>query len=334
MQPTSRADAVGLMKNLNARIAAQFTPIVLTHRRPRVAEITVRHLIDSEGVTPEEIILVVNGEGGLEDRKLQSSLDVIQIDRNSGPANGFSVGLEYALRNRTTEWLYLMEDDAGLLDLPVGRANRIIHDLDARLPDSASIGAVVAYGRVFAGDSGRTVPHVPGVEAPPYAPVDVAAWGATLIRRQVVESGTRPDPGLFFGYEDFDFFLRLQHAGWQLVVDTAAELSVGHQVTDTGRTEVFRGQRPNEQDEPWRHYYRARNFLVLQRRWGNWRWLLDHLLRSLRRWQLTGWNRSVALALARGLFDGFRGRIGPSRRYQRKLGEFPRSGREGGVNAR
>lgn len=306
----------------NRGLGRPFTPVVLTFRRPRIAEETVRHLIASEGIPPEDIVLVINGEGGIVDGQLQSRLDVLRLDHNVGPALGFRTGLEYAVSTRSAPWVYVLEDDAGLLDLPVGRANRIVRDLASR-PDHRSVGAVVAYGRTFAGDTGRTLPHVPGERTPDFARVDVAAWGATLIRREVLaDFGCLPDPDLFFGYEDFDFFLRVRAAGWDVVVDTLSERLVGDQVTDRGRSRVFDGERPTDAREPWREYYRARNFLVIQRRWGNWRWGLDHLLRSARRLQLAGWDRVVAGAILRGLSDGLRGKLGPSPRYQREAGEY------------
>ena len=57
------------------------TAVVLTHMRPGLAGDVVRSLLDVEGVPPERLVVVVNGEGGLDD----AVLEVTGPDRPSDP---------------------------------------------------------------------------------------------------------------------------------------------------------------------------------------------------------------------------------------------------------
>lgn len=290
--------------------------VVLTHRRRRLATGVVRHLIEEEGFLPRDIVLVVNGDGGLDDPALEAAIDVVHLPENLGPAGGFRAGLVHAMARPGVQWAYVCEDDIGLLSLDAPRLERLVARVSA--DGGPSVGAVVAYARVLNGRTGSTVPHAPHgtglVEA------DVAAWGAALVSRRVVEAGVLPDPELFFGYEDFDFFLQMRARGFRLLLDADAYGAVAHEVTDQGRSAVFAGQRPTDVEEPWRSYYVARNFFVLSRRYGHLGWTAAHLAKSLRRLQLapTGAHRR---ALALGLAHGLLRRTGRNDRFVRVTGE-------------
>lgn len=299
--------------------------VVLTYRRPRLATEVVRGLVDREGFPPEDVILVVNGEGGLDDHALEAAVDVVRLPHNVGPAGGFRAGLE-AAADRGARWAYLCEDDVGLFDLPTPRVADLVTRVEATDPD-ARIGGVVAYGRTMDRRTGRTVPHVPeDPDADPLPDTDVAAWGASLVRCDVARAGVLPDPALFFGFEDFDFWLALRRSGWRLTLDARTAAAVADRVFHERRHATLAGRRPTDAEEPWRKYYEARNFLVLRRRYGTGSWTRNHLAMTVRRAQLAGtW--AHARAALHGLIDGLRGRSGPHTRYQRGAGE--RDGRAG-----
>lgn len=292
--------------------------VVLTYRRPRLATEVVRGLVEREGFPPHDVILVVNGEGGLEDTELEASVDVVRLPVNVGPAGGFRAGLEAAAA-RGARWAYLCEDDVGLFDLPTPRVAELVARVDASDPDER-IGGVVAYGRRMDPRTGRTVPHVVEPDSEPLPDTDVAAWGASLVRCDVARSGVLPDPGLFFGFEDFDFWLAMRRAGWRLVLDAPTAAAVADRVFHEQRHAALADRRPTDAEEPWRKYYEARNFLVLRRRYGTASWTRSHLLLTVRRAQLAGtW--AHAGAAFHGLVDGLRRRGGPHRRHQRDTGE-------------
>lgn len=299
--------------------------VVLTHRRPRLATQSVRHLLDVERMAPANIVVVVNGEGGLSDPDLAASVDVVHLAVNTGPAGGMRTALEYATADPGVEWVYLCEDDIGASNLPGPRlqgvrdlARRYEHDHDRPL------GAVVAYGRRLDRRTGLTVPHVPQSEGSGLIPTDVASWGASLVSRRVVDAGVLPDDSLFFGYEDFDFWLAMREAGFDLLLDAGCARHLGHSVHPTGRETALGHARPIDDTEPWRRYYEARNFIHLSRRHGHVGWTATHLAKSVRRGALGG--APHRRAILDGLLDGFRGRTGVRSCYLRDAQAGERSG--------
>ena len=298
------------------------TPVVLTHLRPHLAGNVTRALIEREGFDPAQVIVVVNGQGGLDDRELERAVHMVRLPRNTGPAGGFRAGIVEAFADPSTDWVYLCEDDIGLFSLPAPRiVDLLVRVASVDHPD-APIGAVVAYGRKFVGRGAHTVNVVPAASGGAgLTPVDVACWGATLVSRRVLEAGVLPDPEWFFGLEDFDFFCRVREAGLRVVVDDEAARSVASEQTSEGREGAITAARPTDADETWRGYYHARNSIELARRHGRPGWYAWHLAYSARHLQKAR-SRAARAAILNGLWDGARGRLGENARYGRREGEF------------
>lgn len=295
--------------------------VVLTFRRPRLATRTVRWLVDEQRIPAESILLVINGEGGLDDQELAQQIPTVVLSCNLGPAGGYLHGLRLAAADPRVRWIYVVEDDACLLPLPHDHVEQLTRAAELTGGDAA----IVSYGRRLDERTGRTVPYEPTPDSGILAGCDVAAWGASLIPAEPVRTGLLPDAGMFFGYEDFDYFLRLRASGVSVQVHTPTALRLRAHVTDTGRTAAFAGERPTDSEESWRLYYQARNFITLARRHGTQRWLLDHVFRSARRWQLAGADSYAASAIVRGLVAGATGTRSWESRYARTTGEAGRA---------
>ena len=297
--------------------------VVVTYRRRRLAGGVVRSLVEVEGLDPRRVVVVVNGEGGLDDPDLEHRVHMLRLPGNEGPAGGFLHGLTTVFANPAVEWAYLCEDDVGLFDIPAPRVLDVLRRASSVAGHAAPIGAIVAYGRTFTAHGGHTVNVVP----PPQTgdallPVDVACWGETLVSRAVVDAGVLPDPAWFFGYEDFDFFCRVRAAGFGVMVDAPAARAAADAQTSRGRAQVLAPHRPVDGGEAWRAYYTARNYFTFARRHGSPSWAAWHLAYSLRRLQLAG-TASERRAYLHGLWDGIRGRLGMNPRYLSRLGELP-----------
>jgi hypothetical protein len=299
--------------------------VIVTYRRRRLAGDLVRSLLAVEGFDPGHVVVVVSGDGGLDDEVLEKSVRMIRLPTNVGPAAGFRHGLIEVFADPSIEWAYLCEDDVGLFDFPVPRVVDVLTRSSTGRRDDRPIGAVVAYGRTFSGHGGHTVNSVPLGASDGLAPVDVACWGATLVSRAVVDAGVLPDPEWFFGLEDFDFFCRVRAAGLSVLVDVTAARAVADQQTSQGRADALAPHRPVDTDEAWRAYYVARNFFSFARSHGKKRWLAWHMAYSLRRLQLAG-GAIERRAYLHGLWDGMLGRLGANPRYQSQQGELPLSG--------
>jgi hypothetical protein len=300
--------------------------VVVTHKRPVLAGQLVRQLAEEEHFSKEHVIVVVNEAGGLDDPVLEASVKLIRLPRNDGPAAGFKAGMELAFSDPAIDWAYLCEDDVGLLPLGAPRVAGLLERIKAvgrPAPSGGarSVGAVVAYGRIFNRRTGHAANFVPPAGTPhDLAEVDVAAWGATLVSRAVYDAGVLPDTDWFFGFEDFDFFCRVRRAGYAVMVDALTARNVAEHETNAGRLELFEGNRPNDSEEPWRAYYVARNFFALARRHGSPSWYLAHLAYSVRRLQLAGSN-AERRAIVKGFRDGLRGKLGKNPAYVREVGE-------------
>jgi GT2 family glycosyltransferase len=295
------------------------TAVVLTHLRPRLAGDVVRSLLGEEHLAPERIVVVVNGEGGLDDPALEDAVQMVRLPDNLGPAGGFRAGLEAAAADPTCAWIYLCEDDIGLFSLPRPRLPELLDRVEGLGTAHPALGAVVAYGRSFVGRGAHTVNVVP--ERAAFTPVDVACWGATLVSRRVVDQGVLPDPAWFFGLEDFDFFCRVREAGFEVLVDGVAARAVAEQQTSSGREDAIGAARPTDKAEAWRAYYHARNSVELARRHGRPSWYGWHLAYSARHLQRAASGAERAAILA-GLRDGALGRLGRHPRYVRRTGEY------------
>lgn len=297
--------------------------VVLTYRRRKLATQVVRGLIEREGLPPAGVLLVVNGDGGLDDPQLEAAVGVLRLGTNGGPAGGFRAGLEAACARFGVDWLYLCEDDVGLFDLPSPRLAGLVQRVAAferATPGEPPIGGVVAYARVLNARTGSSVPQRPQAQEG-FEPVSVAAWGASLVSRRVVEAGVLPDAAWFFAYEDHDFWLRVRGAGFRVLLDVAAARATAGQVSGAGREQAQAGARHADRAEPWRSYYQARNLFELRRRHGDARWTLVHLAKSARRLQLAP-DAATRRAIIAGLADGARGRLGKVERYERANGEL------------
>jgi GT2 family glycosyltransferase len=298
------------------------TAVVLTYKRPVLAGDVVRSLLETEALPPDRVVVVVNGEGGLDDPDLEARVRMVRLSRNTGPAGGFRAGLVEAFEDPTTSWAYLCEDDVGLFALPAPRLSEVMSRIAGRGDRHPPLGAVVAYGRSFVGRGAHTVNIVPPSESPQgFTGVDVACWGATLVSRSVVDAGVLPDAAWFFGLEDVDFFCRMRDAGFEVLVDEVAARRVAAQQTSQGREEAHRTHRPTDHDEAWRAYYHSRNSFAVARRHGTPSWLVWHLAYSVRHLQAAP-TRAHRRAILHGLWDGARGRMGEHPRYGRRLGEF------------
>jgi GT2 family glycosyltransferase len=298
------------------------TAVVLTYRRPRLASQVVRGLLEKEGVPPSGVVLVVNGEGGLDDRALEASIRVLRLKRNVGPAGGFARAFRFVYESSDLPWIYACEDDLDLSALPSPRLVGLVEraaEFDRAVP-GPPVGVVIASGWDIDARTGGTRRHVGRTDSAfGFEDAGFGAWDATLVSRRVLDAGVVPDESLFWWAEEADFCQRVRRAGFRVLVDVLASEHLRNAATSTLGSP--QRDRPGRVDEPWCSYYMARNGFILRRRFGSPRWTLWHLRKSARRYQLapSGAHRA---AIVRGLMDGFLGRTGSHPRYVREVGEW------------
>jgi GT2 family glycosyltransferase len=296
------------------------TAVVLTYRRPRHAARVVRSLLQDEGVPASQVIVVVNGEGGLDDPTLERTVTMLTLEENIGPAGGFAMAFRFVRGIAESPWIYAREDDGAFGGPGSARLGRVIERVEAfeREVPGPPVGVVVASGWNVDPRTGRTTRHRVDDLSASFEEVDFGAWDATLVSRRVVDAGIIPDESLFWWAEELDFCLRVKRAGFRVLVDVPTVL--GRERGSDLPAET-RPALPTRADEPWCSYYMARNGFLVGRRLGTARWIVWHLLKSARRFQLAPSN-AHRLAILRGLADGIRGRSGRHASFMRKVGEW------------
>jgi GT2 family glycosyltransferase len=277
--------------------------VVLTYRRPHLATQVVTDLLEAEKLDPSQVVLVVNGEGGLDDPELEKSIAVISLPQNLGPAGGFAYAMRHAIEVSRAPWIYMCEDDQRSNQLPTPRLADLIEEtrrFEREVP-GPPIGGVLASAMdvdMRMGGTHRLVIRSPEAR---FQEVDYGPWWGALVSRDVVTAGLFPDEKLFWWAEDLEYWLRVRAAGFRVIVDLAAHKA---------------SRNKGVSDESWCAYYMARNQFHLRRRHGSFRWTLFHILKTVRRFQLAP-SRQHRVAIVRGFVDGLRGRTGRNPSFSR-----------------
>lgn len=199
----------------------KFAAFVMTYERSAIILDTIKKL-QSQTFPPEVILIVDNSASNLTKDLIQDQAfqDVIyhQVGYNSGPAGAAYYGLKELTRSGY-DWIYWGDDD----NPP--RNRHVIEDLFSGIGYLAQrnfkLGVIGEKGGKFNLNTGR-IRSLSNSELQKnkYIEVDSIPGGHSMIvNSQVIKDGILPDPELFFGFEEFDFCLKVQKAGYKLFVD-------------------------------------------------------------------------------------------------------------------
>lgn len=170
------------------------------------------------------IVLIDNSTS----RSVQASIEALtkgdttfytywKSDQNLGSAGGFAKGMELAHQQGAT-WVWLHDQDdypeETCLEKLLSRGKGRLRTPVIRDPSSKHI---LAYFKRLHGRLGYFYP------APPNASVvDVAGTAGLLIHRDVIDNIGVYDPSFFVGFEDYEYCLRAQKAGFEIHVQKDA----------------------------------------------------------------------------------------------------------------
>jgi GT2 family glycosyltransferase len=237
----------------------KFAAFIMTYERPLILKETIRKIFEQTFI-PSKILVVDNSESK-ETETLINSLnrpEVVyhRVGFNSGPAGAAKIGLEI-LTDEGYDWIYWGDDD----DPPFfSDTFEILFQLidEKRTQNPGIVGAVGQYFNVSTGEIKRVEDAI--LKMQPCLGVDSIAGGQCMIvNAEVLKKGTVPDERLFFGFEELDFCLRVQTAGFSLLVSTDLFLRLREKY---GRLNY---QRPlyTEKSNLTRQYYSTRNLLLI-----------------------------------------------------------------------
>jgi rhamnosyltransferase len=260
-------------------------------------------------------VVVVDDSGGGAPNALDGvadpAIEIVRLPSNEGIAHALNVGIRLALGDGVDAVVTFDQDSApapGFVDALVaewGRARAAGRRTGLVVPAGFGGAPMVQAGRE---DRGFLVPRHP------------IQSGALWARELLEDCGPFWDE-LFIDAVDTEYFARLRVRGWDAVavagVDLPHRLGTQQPLTVLGRAVRFRGRALEfSVSTPFRYYYRARNALVVFRRYrGRFRrerWV--DLLMEARHYLVVVTQarprRAMIRVLAHGVRDARRGTLG------------------------
>src|SRR6266403_2830942 len=245
-------------------------------RKPSIASVTLAYnseqflskqmdalLRQSRGV--DEIIVVNNGSSDGTSRFLSENypqVSVLNLPANAGAGGGYAAGLDYAVREKKHDWVWLLDHDSvprddGLeallrgLELVEGSRQRV----GVLAPVSVHPETQLSYpGMLWR--KGWVRPPSDWLEQA-VCFVDAVISSGSLIRSGVVQAVGLPRADFFIDFVDYEYCLRLRRHGHRIAVvrDSLLEHAIGNPRTINilGYSKSWGGH------APWREYYMSRN---------------------------------------------------------------------------
>ncbi len=238
----------------------KFAAFIMTYKRVSILETTIVKLL-SQTCPPQKIVIVDNDPEKsarvVISKFPNHSISYHAIGYNSGPAGAANAGLEI-LSKEGYEWIGWMDDD----DPPVFETTFEI--LLQTAVGNKKCGCVGTVGQYFNKKNGLMVRVADSeLEGSGSLVVDNIAGGMCKIVNATVctKANVFPDESLFYGFEELDFDIRLQRAGYVLLVDK--ELYRKHRVYyNRVGLHYVRGLK-KDMNRLWRDYYSTRNSLII-----------------------------------------------------------------------
>ena len=286
---------------------------VLTFNRPHHLEKSIRLLL-GQTRSPDTVLVVENGDP-VPTRRIVAEVGDPRVvfeatGANLGSAGGTAYGYRW-LHERGFELLYCGDDDN-----PPRTPDTMERLVSLLSSAPADVGGVGAVGARWSWDRGE-LERLSDDELRGPVEVDFVGGGQRqLLRREVISEVGPPNGEFFFGYPDLDHCLRIQQAGYRLLVD--GELMLRYREI-AGRL----GSRPDRRLRPrrsyeaiWRSYYTTRNYIYMMSRTFRRRDLARRQAMKALAWSVTAWGRGPRYAVRfgplqlRAVVDGYRGRLG------------------------
>jgi GT2 family glycosyltransferase len=244
------------MESVNKKFAA----FIMTYRRNDTLGDTIRKLLQ-QSMPPQKILVVDNdpdcGARFVLDAFSGKNIHYHGMGFNSGPAGAAKAGLEI-LAAEGFEWIGWMDDD----DPPVFENTfELLISLGECRKDCGGMGVVGQRYHIQSGLIDRVRDEELITEGP--LEVDNIAGNMSKIvnGRVVREKNILPDADLFFGFEELDFDLRVQKAGFVLLADRAF-YKMHREYYKRSGLHIVRGKE-KPMNKLWREYYSTRNSLYI-----------------------------------------------------------------------
>lgn len=239
----------------------RFAAFIMTYKRVSVLESTLEKLF-IQSFPPEKVIIIDNdpeqSAAFLVEKLNYLPIQYYGVGYNSGPAGAAKYGLQL-LSQQNYDWIgWIDDDDPPLFD----DVFEILLKIAINNPKCGCLGAV---GQYYNKKSGKIIrvkdEELEGIGT---LKVDNIAGGMSKIvnSKVCVESHVFPDESLFYGFEELDFDIRLQNAGYDMLVDK--QLYKKHRLFYNILNKKKERGKKKENNKIWREYYSTRNSLIIQ----------------------------------------------------------------------
>jgi GT2 family glycosyltransferase len=196
-----------------------YAAFVITYKRPQVLVQTIQSIFE-QTIAPVKLLIVDNdteqsGKTVLDELE-GFPVEYYSVGFNSGPAGGAYEGLKN-LFTQGYEWVLWLDDDDPPRFKDQIEALTAVVERNKHLDSFAMTGCVGQLYNANKGEITRIKDEAlfPGVDIE----VDQIAGNMfPFVHKKVFDAGVLPDKKLFFGFEELDFDLRVQNAGFKILI--------------------------------------------------------------------------------------------------------------------
>ncbi|MGM0933352.1 MAG: glycosyltransferase [Bacteroidota bacterium] len=256
---------------------------IITYKRPDALLDSLKKII-TQSYGPDYILIIDNSPADENEIKIQAFLNknVVywRMSSNIGPAGAAREGLR-KLANMGFDYLFWADDN----NPP--RSSTFFRELLQGVNKLELEG--MRWG-IIGGKGGRLNPKTGRISSltnrelkeGAYVEVDSIPGGhGMVINAEVVKAGILPDERLFFGFEEFDFCLKVKKAGFKNYVITEPWLEIRKEKNETADDFRWKSNSFGKKQYLRREYYSTRNLLMIFYRNGFYQAFFTLLIKSI-----------------------------------------------------
>lgn len=237
----------------------KYAAFVITFKRPFILKETVLALF-RQTMPPAKVLIVDNDIVGssktVVDELNDHRISFYQVGTNSGPAGAAYHGLK-ELQEEGWEWILWVDDDDAP---PFNDSIEKLIDIIESVP-TVNVGMVGAVGVKFNSKNAKAVRFSDNELHGLLEVNQVAGNMLPMIHRNTVFNSILPDKKIFFGFEELDFGLSLNRAGFKIIVSGEEMLRYRAKAGRMGLKK--KAYSTKKRNTLWREYYSTRNLLFI-----------------------------------------------------------------------
>lgn len=260
-------------------VESKITVVMVTYNRRDIVQqaldclqqqtFPISHIVVVDNHSTDDTIEVLQ-----ERKKKDNRITIVTSEENAGFGAGLGLGMNWALENVETDFIWMMDDDSypkpDALELLIKSIDKFNYDILGFFGYRMKLGSKV-----------RVLPKENSED------VDFILVDNALIKIDTVKKVGVPSGEFFMMCEDYDYCLRIKDAGYKLGV-----------VKNNHVTRLNLGSQKFSKATLWRGYYHSRNHLIILKKHFTWVRLINYIIVQLKyltasiqapdRWQRIG----------------------------------------------